>query len=375
MSKEVKTLESLNDSRLLYEKDVPAFGYFILLVVSVAFAGTVYFSTKIPKLYTIEAKGIVTNTESNYVMSAYSGEIEECYLEEGALVKEGDILLTVKSTDFDLQEEQLLENKDTYQEKVENYQLLVKSIKDNVNYFEAGNVDNELYYSIFESYKSRIAQNTLDASSYKNFGYTDEQIENEFEKNQGKLAEIYYSAIQDAENEIEAAKLQMASIESQLFAVRQGQAAYVVKAPSSGVIHMLANYKSGMVVQGTNTIATITPENDKRILEAYVTTEDMARMKEGDLVQIVIDGLVQSVYGTINGKVIQIDSDVSVQEGNAGETQNRFRILIDMETDYLVSKTGDKINVVNGMTAVARIQYDKITFYDYFLEKLGYKIK
>ena len=44
--------------------------------------------------------------------------------------------MKVKSTDYDLQEEQLKENKAIYQEKIEKYQLLVKSIKDNINYFE-----------------------------------------------------------------------------------------------------------------------------------------------------------------------------------------------------------------------------------------------
>lgn len=335
----------------------------------------VYFSTKIPKVYTIQAQGTVTNTESNYVMSAYTGEIDECNLQEGMLVKEGDLLFTVKSTDYDLQEGQLEENKSVYQKKIEKYQLLVKSIKDDVNYFESGNTDDELYYSIYESYKSQITQNTLDAGSYKNFGYSDEQIENELAKNQGKLAEIYYSSIQSAENEIAAAKLQIASIESQLIAIEQGKKAYEVKASTSGVIHLMADYKSGMVVQATSTIATITPENDRRVIEAYITTADMARIKKGDPAQIVVDGLTQNVYGTINGKVRQIDSNVSIQEGNNGEKQRMFRMLIDMENDYLISKSGDKVDVINGMTAVARIQYDKVMYFDYVLEKLGYKAK
>ena len=32
----------------------------------------------------------------------------------------------------------------------------------------------------------------------------------------------------------------------------------------------------------------------------------------------------------------------------------------------------DKVNVTNGMTAVARISYDKVTYFDYILEKLGF---
>ena len=37
-------------------------------------------------------------------------------------------------------------------------------------------------------------------------------------------------------------------------------------------------------------------------------TSDMARMHEGDRVQVVMDGLSQNVYGTISGSVSRIDS-------------------------------------------------------------------
>ena len=111
------------------------------------------------------------------------------------------------------------------------------------------------------------------------------------------------------------------------------------------------------------------------MLEAYVSTADMARMQEGDAVQIVVDGLSQSVYGTIKGTVRQIDSNVTTQQGQDGSTMQMFRVLIDMETDYMISQSGDKVDIVNGMTVVARVQYDKVTYFNYVLEKLGFKVK
>ena len=134
----------------------------------------------------------------------------------------------------------------------------------------------------------------------------------------------------------------------------------------------MGEYKSGMVVQTSTSVATITPENSLPVLEAYVSTADMARMNEGDSVQIVIDGLAQSVYGTISGSVVSISSDVSTLETNDGPTQV-FRVLIEMDSDYLVGKDGDKVDISNGMTAVARIQYDKVSYMNYILEKLGFK--
>lgn len=375
MRKRIQTLEQLKDSRLLFDKQIPPFGYMLIVLVAVFLVGAVVWSMNTPKVYTIQAQGTVTNTDASYVMCTYTGEIETSYMEEGKLVEVGDTLFTIKSTDYNLQKVQLEDSRLAYEKQISQYQKLVKSIKDSVNYFDSKNSDDELYYSAFETYKARIGQNTLDTSTYEAYGYTAEQIEAELIKNQKKLSEIYYSTIQSAESAIQEAELQIASIDAQLSAISSGQDAYVVKASTSGVLHMLADYKPGMVVQTTTTVATITPENGERVIEAYVSTTDMARMHEGDEVQIVVDGLSQSVYGTISGKVRQIDSNVTTQQGQDGATMQIFRVLIDMDTDYMVSQNGNKVDVVNGMTVVARVQYDKVTYFNYVLEKLGFKVK
>lgn len=375
MSKKIKTIKELKDSQFLFDKNPPAFGYLLIIIVAIFMCFAFVWSVYTPKVYTIQAKGVVTNEDANYVMCTYTGEIDTCYMQEGALVEQGDVLFTVKSTDYDLQEEQLKENKNVYVKQVSQNELLVKSIKDDINYFDEEDAEDSLYYNTFEAYKSKVSQNVVDVTTYKAYGYTNEQIEAELLKNQGKIDEIYYSTIQEAESTIEQAKQQIASIDAQLAAVSSGQSAYEVKATATGILHLLGNYKSGMVVQTTNTVATITPENSKRVIEAYVSTADMARMHEGDNVQIVMDGLSQSVYGTITGTVVQIDSNVTIQQANDGSNTQVFKILIEMDSDYMVSESGDKVNITNGMTAVARIRYDKVTYFNYILEKLGFKAK
>jgi hypothetical protein len=252
---------------------------------------------------------------------------------------------------------------------------LVESIKDDTNYFNENDSADELYYSTFEAYKSQIKQNTVDASTYAAYGYTDEQIEAELEKNEGKVSQLYYDAIQSAENSISDAQLQIDSIDSQLTAIGSGQSEYAVKATATGVLHLMANYKNGMVVQTTQTVATITPVNSGNIVESYVSTSDMARIHEGDNVQIVVDGLAQNVYGTISGTVKQIDSNVTTQQSDSGETTQAFKVIIDMNNDYVVSQSGDKVDIKNGMTVVSRITYDKVTYFNYVLEKLGLKVR
>ena len=158
MTKQIKTLDQLRDSRLMFDKKVPAFGYMLLLIVTAFLAGGVSWSIRTPKAYMIIAQGTVTSSASNYVMSGYTGEIGECNMQEGKLVEKGDILFTIKSTDYDMQQEQLEENRSAYEKQISQYELLVKSIKDDTNYFDASNSEDNLYYSTYEAYKSQIAQ-------------------------------------------------------------------------------------------------------------------------------------------------------------------------------------------------------------------------
>ena len=100
MTKQIKTMEELRDSRLLFDKKIPAFGYLFLLVTSIFLAGTVVWSIMTPKIYMVTAYGRVTSSGANYVMSGYTGEIGSCNMKEGMIVEEGDVLFTIKSTEY-----------------------------------------------------------------------------------------------------------------------------------------------------------------------------------------------------------------------------------------------------------------------------------
>lgn len=374
MNGKAKSLEELSDSQIMFDKELPPFGYMLVTILSVLLAGILIWSMFAHKAYMIKAEGIVTSSESNYVMPSYTGEIKESFMEEGKLVAEGEVLFTVKSTDYDLQEEQLVSSKENYEKQIAQYDKLIQSIQEDKNLFDAASREDILYYSTFESYKAQIAQSEVDTTTYKAYGYSDEQIESELIKAQEKKSELYYNALQSAENTKKELANQLQSVESQLSAVGDGKNEYEVKATSTGTLHILSDYKKGMVVQTASPVATITPENANTIIEAYVSTADMARMQEDDAVQIEVGGLSQTIYGNIEGTVQRIDSNVTTMESENGNTQ-MFKVRILPKTDYLISNTGEKVNLANGMSVEARIIYDKVTYFNYLLEKLGVRYK
>ncbi|MDR3316005.1 MAG: HlyD family secretion protein [Coriobacteriales bacterium] len=258
--KRTKTLGDLKDSKLLYEKSLPAFGYVIILVLLVLLAFLVTWSMHTPKIDIIKSAGTVQSVNKNYAMSPYGGEIIEISIGEGDHVEQGDTLFVVQSTDLDLQKIQLENQAQIYGMQIEKYNLLVRSIQENQNLFDPTKSEDSLYYSQYELYRSQVDQQTVDMATMQAYGYTEEQIAAEVEKNEHKVAEIYHTTIKSAEDQILQAQTQFDLIGAQLTAIETGQSGYAVQANETGIIHMMGDYKVGMVVQAGSPVASISSE-------------------------------------------------------------------------------------------------------------------
>lgn len=237
--KTVKNISELKDSRILYEKDLPPFGYILVSLVALLMIAVVIWSVVTPKTYVIKSSGTVESTNKNYIMSAYTGEISQMNISEGSYVEKGDVLFTVKSTDLDLQEEQITGQIDVYTKNVDQMRKLEKSVMDAQNYFDLSDEDDRQYYNQYEAYMSQIGQNDIDTSTYKSYGYTDAQIEAELEKNNAKISEIYYSTLKGINESISQYENEIKKLNIQKKAISGGQSEYQITASASGIVHML----------------------------------------------------------------------------------------------------------------------------------------
>lgn len=373
MDNRIKNIEEMTDSRILFEKKVPAFGYFLISIVTILLVCIVVWSMRSPKTSVIKSAGLVQSKEKNYVMAPYSGEILSFDVEEGEVVKQGDILFTLSSVELDAQEKQLLDQKILLENQKEMYNKLEKSIKDNENYFSATIENEQLYYNMFESYIREIEQMSIDVEMLKTYGYTQDQIEEEIKKNDTKIEQRYYTELQNVENKITEIDNQLKTAESQLEVVDEGKEGYSVKANASGKIHLLGQFNVGMVMQAGTSVASIASNSDEFEIYVSVGDSDVVRIEKGDKVDISVNGLNQSVYGTISGKVVSKDSDITISNTEKGTTAY-FNIKIEPDYNYVIDKNGEKFNLSNGMSVETRIQYDKITYFEYALDALGIKL-
>ena len=111
-------MADLKDSRLLYEKDLPPFGYMLVSIIAILLIAVLIWSLKTPKTFVIKSQGTIESTNKNYIMSPYTGKISKMNISEGSFVDAGDVLFTVESTELDLQEEQISGQIQVYSENV-----------------------------------------------------------------------------------------------------------------------------------------------------------------------------------------------------------------------------------------------------------------
>ena len=366
MTTTIRDINELQDRRIMMEKKLPPFGYALILLTAALILFLVVWSTKNYRTYVSQSSGSVQAANKTYIMSSYSGSITELNIAEGTYVNEGDLIAHIKSTDLDMQQDSIQSQLDIYKKQKSQYEKLVKSIQDDKNYFSETDIDDQPYYYQYETYKSQVAQKASDASPYQAAGYSDEQIKALMEQNQSEVEALYYSTLQSISASLTSVQSNIDNLQSQMDALSTGANDYYIYAPTSGVIHMDTPYKVGMVLSAGTPLATVASENSDLEVVAYVTLSDRPLLHVGDPCKIAITGLSEYSYGTLTGTVTSIDSDVT-----ASSSGSYYKMTITPDSTYVISNSGDKVDLSNGMSVTARVEYDKLTYFEYAMEALG----
>ena len=347
MTIKVQNLSDLQDRRIMMEKKLPPYGYAFVILVGIFMLFLVVWSTHTNRIYVSQNAGTVQASNKTYIMSSYSGSITEMYISEGSYVNEGDLVAHIKSTDIDMQQDNLESQLKIYQTQLDQYNKLLQCVQDDTNYFSETNPEDQPYYYQYETYKSQVSQKTFDATAYQAAGYSDAQIKTMMEQSQSEVEALYYSTMQSISQSITSAQSNVDNVQAQLDALNTGANDYYIYAPTSGVIHMDTPYKEGMVLSAGSPLATVASD-------------------VGDPCKIAITGLSEYSYGTLTGTVTAIDSDVT-----ASSNASYYKMTIKPDATYVVSRSGDKVDLSNGMSVTARVEYDQVTYFEYAMEALG----
>lgn len=147
--------------------------------------------------------------------------------------------------------------------------------------------------------------------------------------------------------------------------------AYTILAASDGMLHYLVPLKQGMSIQQNQTVAEISGKGKAYYVEAFVVASDISRVFKGAKVEVAITGVNSQKYGTLKGKVKQVDSGTITQDTKDGNI-SLYKVIIELESLTLKHES-ETIVLQKDMPVEVRIVYDKETYFDWILEMLSFK--
>ncbi len=151
-----------------------------------------------------------------------------------------------------------------------------------------------------------------------------------------------------------------------------------VRAPESGIIQELRLRNPQQVLEAGETIARITPSDSPLNVKAFVDSRDINQVQVGQEVKIRISACPYTDYGTLDGTVSTISSDVTQLAGNDNNTgifetnpfmgETTFRVTIKPH-DLQIGSGDLKCQIKVGMEGRADIVTSQETLLTLILRK------
>ncbi|TNE33032.1 MAG: HlyD family type I secretion periplasmic adaptor subunit [Alphaproteobacteria bacterium] len=166
-----------------------------------------------------------------------------------------------------------------------------------------------------------------------------------------------------AQRELASIRPEMVSLKETLATFRDREERTEIRSPVHGTVKDMKITTVGGVVRPGDPILEIVPLGDNLLIEAQVRPSDIAFLYPGQKAVVKITAYDFSIYGGLDGEVVDISADTIVDE--RGESFYRVRVRTN-ETSLLYN--GKEHQIIPGMTASVDIITGKKSIMDYLLK-------
>ncbi|WP_105201230.1 HlyD family efflux transporter periplasmic adaptor subunit, partial [Pseudoalteromonas sp. T1lg10] len=194
------------------------------------------------------------------------------------------------------------------------------------------------------------------------------RLEKELEDLKGQIIEVSNNYMQDAYTELTQKKAELNALNESLVQRQDQLTRTQITSPVKGMVNDILVTTRGGVVQPGEPIMYVLPIDEQLLIEAKIAPEDIAFLAPGMSAKVKITAYDFSIYGDLEGEVIQISPD-TIEEETAQGKAYFYQILITTEGNQLVK--GDKSYPIRpGMIAQVDVLGGKRTVLSYLLNPL-----
>lgn len=331
---------------------------------------------------------IIPSSRLQKIQSLEGGIVQKLLVREGQLVNEGDILIHMDKTRFqaayregESQVSSLLASITRLEAEVKNQPTLT--------FPESAQIDGKdlaFEQALFEtrrnSKKEKIAglkrraalvedQLAILRPMVKSASVSKMEVlklEKELEDLKGQVIEVNNSYMQDAYTELTQKKAEL-NVLNEALVQRQDQLLRTdIISPVKGMVNDIVVTTKGGVVQPGESIMYVLPIDEQLLVEAKIAPEDIAFLAPGMTAKVKITAYDFSIYGDLEGEVVQISPD-TIEEETAQGKAYYYQILVKTETNFL-QKEGKQYPIRPGMIAQVDVLGGKKTVLNYLLNPL-----
>lgn len=173
-----------------------------------------------------------------------------------------------------------------------------------------------------------------------------------------------------AAQELATAQAEMAALRRSLPALSARVDRTVVRSPLAGRVNRVLVTTVGGTVNPGAPLVEIVPTEDSLFVEAQIRPADIAWVRMNQEAKIDVTAYDSAVYGSLDGKVVSISPDATVNE-RTGESFYTVRVATN---DQLLDQNGRPLEIGPGMVANVSLLGDKRSVLGYILSpitKLG----
>jgi len=318
-----------------------------------------------------QSRGIIRSKTDNVpVATIVSGRVNWIALKNNAFVKKGDTLLKISK-------ENLESDKRTQNTLFASVSLLLEDITNllhnRTTHLATSTAREDLFK--FQSGKnelqSKISQAQINYDRNKILYNKDIIAKADFEKLDYELR-LAKQALQSFvsqqkstwENQKRDLEERLKNLNGTVAKINVESNNYFVLAPISGTIESFSGIQEGSFINASQSIATIS-STDHLIVENNVSTNDIGLIRKNQKVKFQLDAFNYNQWGLLEGKVIDIDQNITIQ----GE-QAFFKVRCALDSKTLHLKSGYKTDVSKGMTLTTRYIITRRSLFDLLFDKI-----
>mgnify|MGYP000131316468 CR=1 FL=1 len=174
---------------------------------------------------------------------------------------------------------------------------------------------------------------------------------------------------QDAQAELNKAQEELAGVQQGLTQRKSQLDLTELRAPVRGVVKNVRITTLGGVIRPGEEVMQIVPLEDDLVIQAKVSSSDIAFLKPGQDVAVKIDAYDYTLYGQLAGKLTYISADTLSEDLKQGE-QPYYRAQVRTLGRQFSGRPQEKLEIQPGMTATIEVKTGQRTVFQYLTKPI-----